>query len=53
MPTYKFDPFSEIYDTSKKQRCPAWWDYLFLFCEFLSLGAIGSLYIRIMLPNVI
>ena len=24
LPTYKYDPFSEEYDTSKKQRVPAW-----------------------------
>lgn len=24
LPTYKYDPFSEEYDTSKKQRTPAW-----------------------------
>lgn len=27
MPTYKYDVFSNNYDTSKKQRCPAWYYY--------------------------
>lgn len=26
LPTYKFDPFTNTYDTSKKQRVPAWTD---------------------------
>ena len=24
LPTYKYDQFSNKYDTSKKQRCPSW-----------------------------
>lgn len=28
-PSYKFDPFTEIYDTGKKSRTPAWCDRIF------------------------
>lgn len=25
LPTYKYDIFTQNYDTSKKQRCPSWY----------------------------
>jgi hypothetical protein len=32
LPTYKFDHNCDVYDTSKKQRIPAWTDRI-LFCR--------------------
>lgn len=31
-PTYKFDAYSDVYDTSEKQRIPAWTDRI-LYCK--------------------
>jgi hypothetical protein len=32
-PTYKFDPGTDVYDTSKKQRCPSWTDRVMWRCN--------------------
>eukprot|EP00818_Percolomonas_sp_WS_P003524 CAMPEP_0117436636 /NCGR_PEP_ID=MMETSP0759-20121206/1109_1 /TAXON_ID=63605 /ORGANISM="Percolomonas cosmopolitus, Strain WS" /LENGTH=460 /DNA_ID=CAMNT_0005228241 /DNA_START=74 /DNA_END=1453 /DNA_ORIENTATION=+ len=32
-PTFKFDPFSNDYDTSKKRRIPSWTDRIMFFCN--------------------
>jgi hypothetical protein len=31
-PSYKFDPFTEVYDTSRKGRSPAWCDRVLYTC---------------------